>query len=358
MSTLLSNQFTILWADESTYGTDAVENDILTDDSVDIVHQDVRSLEITKEGSQVGGQRARGSHSGNKHAFIKGRCSVSGEIPLTPYIDASTQVPYNDAILQAMNLIPDLGTSSESTYSPETVNSSSATIYKYYREAENTDWRLDVVTGVRLTGTFNFEVGSEPYISFEGGGNYATLTDPAAFIDSDGAIALLKDGSTAVTARATGTELVADQAPLTCVAMTIDIGGTSYTVQSLELDLGWDVTQKEAVTGNEQTVKHVLTRGNGNDARIQGSYTLSDYTAAVLNEHLDRYEDDSEVTLSIVMDNGTDQVTLSADKMQLGIPGMSDNGGTFNLDVPFFLNGDWSTSVGGDNDFSILYDAV
>jgi len=37
---------------------------------------------------------------------------------------------------------------------------------------------------------------------------------------------------------------------------------------------------------------------------------------------------------------------------------MGDNGGTFNLDVPFFLNGDWSTSVGGDNDFSLLYDAV
>jgi hypothetical protein len=257
-----------------------------------------------------------------------------------------------------MNLQPDLGTSDEATYEPVTENQDSATIYKYYREAENSDYRLDVVTGVRLTGTFNFEVGSEPYISFEGGGNYTTLTDPAAFIASDGTISLLKDGSTSVTARNAGTEEVADQAPLTCVAMTISIGGTDYTVQSLELDLGWDVSQKEAVTGDEQTVKHILTRGNANDARIQGSYTLSDYTAAVLNEHLDRYEDDSEVTLSIVMDNGTDQVTLSSDKMQLGIPGMSDNGGTMNLDVPFFLNGDWSTSVGGDNDFSILYDAV
>jgi hypothetical protein len=357
MSTLLTNQYTILWATESSYGSDAVES-ILTDEDADIIHQDVRSLEITKEGVQAGGQRARASHSGNKHAFIKGRCAVSGEIPLTPYISSSEQVPYNDAILQAMNLQPDLGTSDEATYEPVTENQDSATIYKYYREAENSDYRLDVVTGVRLTGTFNFEVGSEPYISFEGGGNYTTLTDPAAFIASDGTISLLKDGSTSVTARNAGTEEVADQAPLTCVAMTISIGGTDYTVQSLELDLGWDVSQKEAVTGDEQTVKHILTRGNANDARIQGSYTLSDYTAAVLNEHLDRYEDDSEVTLSIVMDNGTDQVTLSSDKMQLGIPGMSDNGGTMNLDVPFFLNGDWSTSVGGDNDFSILYDAV
>lgn len=351
---LSTNEFVTLWADESTYGTDAVEA-ILTDASADLVHQDVRSLEITPEGDPVGTTRARGSHSGTKHAYVKGRCAISGEIPLTPYIDASTQVPYNDAVLRAMNLQPDLGTASQSTYTPTTVNNDSLTVYKYLRNVESANWRLFAVTGARLSGVFNFEVGSEPYISFEGGGTYTRLTDEAAFIASDGSIALLKDGSTPVTARVGGTEKVADQAPLTCVAMTITIGGTSYSVQSLTLDLGWDVTQKEAVTGSEQTIKHVLTRGD--DARISGEFALSDYTAAALKQLLEDYEDNSEVSTTVVMDNGTDEVTITMPKMQFGTLGMSDDGGTLNVTMPYFLNGDWST-LAADNDFSILYDAV
>lgn len=354
MGLLLTNNRRTLWAAESAYDTDAVEADILTDGDADLVWQQVRSLDITPEGAQVGTNRLRGSHSGTKHAFIKGRCAISGEIPLTPYISGSAQVPYSDAILQACNLIPDLSTPSESTYSPKTVNSSSATIYQYHRSAEDANWRLQVVTGARFTPTFQFGVGEEPFIALDGGGTYTRITDEAAFVDSSGAAALLKDGSTPVTARAAGTELVADQAPLTCSEITITIGGTQYVCANLELALNWDVGQKEAITGAEQTVKHVLTRA---DTRIGGSFSLVDYTAAALTQLLEDYEDDSEVSATIVCDNGTDEVTFTMPKMQFGVPAGSDNGGTLNFDVPFFLNGNWS-SLAGDNDFTILFDAV
>lgn len=354
---LLSQNERILWASESTYDTDAVEA-ILTDGDTDIIYQQARNVEITTEGETVHVPRPRGSASGNKHGFIKGRCAVSMEVPLLPFVGTTEQVPHYDAVLKAAGFVPDLGTATESTYSPSTKQSDSMTLYKFYRSAETDNWRLQVVTGLRLTGTVTINTNGEAYLSLEGGGTYYSLSDPAEFFDpATGAIALLKDGLTAVTARVSGSEEIADQDPLVNINLTLTVDATERTMSALELDFAWTVTQVQATTGSATTVKHVLTRSN-EDSRMSGSFSLADYTDTEINSLIDDFEAASEIAGSLVLggvESGDDRITLTMPKMQIGIGSMSDSDGVYSFDWPFMLNGDWS-DLAGDNELTIKYD--
>lgn len=351
---LLSENKRYLWASETTYGVDAVQA-ILQDATKDIIYQQVRNLDIVPEGAVVHVPRVRGSSGGNRSGFIQGKCNVSGEIPLTPFIGAASPVPYSAPILKAMNLKETI-VGETSTYTPSTAQQASVTIYEFTRAAETNKWRLMVVTGVRLSGNLTFSPRSEPIINIEGGGHYYRLSDAAAFFDSDGKIVLQKDGTTAVPARDGGSEFIADQDPLMCQGLGVQAESANLTVSEMTLTLNTTVTEIESISGDSTISKFVVTRSN-QDSRIGVGFNLSDYTEAVMDFFLDEYETAGEFELTAALDSGSGKVSLAMGKVQIGIPAGSANNNVMQFEIPGFLNEDVSTGLLGDNDFELKFEA-
>ncbi len=362
MSQILSGRRRCVVASESSEGTDAVAA-LLTTNTADIVYQEVTDPMIAPGRIVVPLSRTRGSHSGAAHDTVPNVAAFTGTFPLTGRegSGAGEEEPTYAAILAAMNLKKTVVSSTSATYNPATVAQSALSAYVWHRNADDANYRLHTTRGVRGTGTFNFTNNTEANLSFEGQGLYDDeLSDPAAFFGSDGAVALLKDGSTAVTARSTGTESYANNASrLICRNMTITVNGNSWGVTETTLALNWTVDLIDVATGTAGVSQVLLVRGD--DARISGSFNLKDGSTA-LTDMLTQYKSAGEVALSIVLtagdgSSGSARLTLTAPKLQIGIPSGSADGGVLVHAVPFFLNGDWS-DLAGDNDFSLVYDAV
>lgn len=361
MSELSSRYARVIAASESTYGTDAV-NVILTTAAADIVYQDLRNFEINPVRSLVEINRVRGSHSGVPHKTIADHCTVTCEIPLSAWITgaAGEEAPYYSPFLKAMNLKETVVSATSATYNPATVNQSAVTVYGYEINLEDNNSRLTYATGVRGNGTLQFAVNEEAYISFEGMGIYGgEISDPALFFNATtGAAALLKDGSTSVTARTTGTESYANKTPIVCTGMTFTFGGTDYDVKSVEMGLNWTASPKSIINASSNVSKVLLTRGEG--SRIGGSFELLD--GDQIGDMISSMSADTEASLVIRLiegdgSTGSGRITITLPKVQLGPPTKGDDSGMRTYSVPWYANGTW-TSLPADNDFSMVYDEV
>jgi hypothetical protein len=254
-----------------------------------------------------------------------------------------------------MNLAESLNVPSggDVTYRPATVQQSSMTMYLYHYNLEAATQRLQIATGVRGSGTFELAVDAEAFINFEGVGQYEELTTSAAFINATtGAAALLKNGSTSVTARTSGTEIYSDLEPVLCTGIVLTIDSVAFPVSSLSLDLAWSVDEVRTVTGATTMDKVLLTRAN-EGARMNGSMTLLD-GATAFQKALDLYRDGSQVALSASLSNSTDTIALTAGNLQIGGVEASAQGGFLGWNLPFFLAGDWS-GLSGHHEFSLEY---
>jgi hypothetical protein len=207
--------------------------------------------------------------------------------------------------------------------------------------------------------TININVNEEPTVVFEGTGQYSDLSLPAEFIDEEtGQIALLKNGSTAVTARVGGSHLQADQLPMTCTNIDagIDDGNgfdAAILFQSLDLNLGFDVADLTPVQGETTRRRGVLTRGAGDTTT--GSAAVVDYDAAFLSEVIDGITTSKEYELAVGIANGQGSIDIEAPKMQLLRESEADNAGVIQYDIPYRLNGDWTDRATADNELTITY---
>lgn len=361
MSELSSRYARVIAASESTYGTDAV-NTILTTATADIVYQDLRNFEINPVRTPVEINRVRGSHSGVAHKTIADHCTVTCEIPLSAWVSGSAgeEAPYYSPFLKAMNLKETVVSATSATYNPATVNQSAITVYGYEINLEDNNSRLTYATGVRGNGTLQFAVNEEAYVSFEGMGIYGgEISAPAAFFNATtGAAALLKDGSTSVTARTTGTEAYANKTPIVCTGMTFSFGGTDYDVKSVEMGLNWTASPKSIINAASNVTKVLLTRGEG--SRIGGSFELLD--GSQISDMISSMSADTEAQLIIRLvegdgSSGSGRITITLPKVQLGPPTKGDDSGMRTYSVPWFANGTW-TSLPADNDFTMVFDEV
>jgi hypothetical protein len=364
MADISANYKRILAYSEGTYGTDAVEP-ILTTATADIVWQDVRqNFTIAPVRTVVEIDRARGSQSGVPHKTIADRAAITGDIPLSGWIsgDAGEEMPYYAWALKACGMSETIVSATSATYRPSTAQQAGASIYLYTRNLDDNNWRLQYTTGVRGSANFQFALNQEAFFSFNGTGRYTEeISDAAAFIGaSTGAAALLKNGSTAVTARSGGgTEAYANKSPIMCTNMTITVGGNTYCVSALNLDLNWTQDVKQCM-GAAANVRNVyLTRAAAQ--RIAGSFDLLD-GATAHDQVVDSFVSGAELAFSIVLTEGTGatgaaRITISGSKLQIGAYSRGAEGGIQNLTVPFFLNGGWG-DLTQDDDFSIVYDEV
>lgn len=352
MGVLNYNDYVVIVASEPSIATpsNAVDT-LLADETADVVYLDVSDCQITLEGVEVGSNMRRGTNDGVRHAFIRGQASISMTFPLRAFAGAGLP-PYYDPILQAGGMEPEVD-ADDVIYRKRTKQLPAMTIHKYWRDAESDNWRLQVATGVRGSLTFNIEQGAEPTVSFEGTGQYFAMSEAAAYIDnSTGEIALLSNGSTAVTARTTGAFLYADQDPMTCTNMFVQIGGTDFGVSGFDLALNTEVT--DLMTVNGSTIRSRGLLGRGEEARAGGSFALVDYDDTTQQQVIDSTASAQEWTFTFRIANGDGEIEFSAPKAQKGQYGMTANGNFLQYDVPYFLNGDFS-DLAGDNELTLTY---
>lgn len=363
MTDVSSQRKRLLIASESTYNTDAIAT-ILTTNTADIIYQDCTEPKIDPDRDIVHLARARGSHSGTKHTTLPKKSGFSAKFPMTGWISgaAGEEMPYYAAILKAAGFDETISSGASATYKPATKQQEGMSAYLLHRHVDDANWRLDYATGIRHNLTFEFENQKEAMISVEGDGTYGQeLSDGAAYVNSSGEIALLKDGSTAVTARSTGEEKYANSADVMMVrGMTFQVNSNTWDVSKVTLGTNWTITIKEVATATGSVQKVYLTRGD-DDQRMGGSATLVDGGTA-LNDMLDQYEAGGELSLNLVLtagdgSSGSSRITITASKLQIGKPSRGDVNGLLSHDIPFMLNGDWS-NLAADNDVTIVYDQV
>lgn len=355
MSELSANRFVILAAVEATYGTDAVAT-VGTTATADIIHHDVRDLMIMPGREIFAPTRRRASAAGVAHVSFAQDCEVTCEIPMTGKAasGAGNEEPYYAPLLKAAGFTVAVVSDTSATYTLETSGQDSATIYRFQRNLEDANYRLQVATGVRWSATINAAVNEEASMSLEGRGLYTAesqLTDPAAFFNSDGEWSLLKDGSTSVTARTTGAEVGVNKTALGCKGITLTYNSVAMPVASIEINCNWTVDTVNTMQGSSTAKKQLLTMGDA--ARIEGSFDLQDGDAA-LEALIDAFEADTEAAISLVLTDGTDTITISMPKVQIGQYSEGSNGNVRTYTWPFFANGNWA-SLAGDNAISIAY---
>ena len=338
MSMISANYTRLIAASEGTYGTDAV-NVVLTTNTADIIYQEVADPAVTPEITVVEINRSRGGAAGNAHGVIKNKCTVSARIPLLGR-GSGEDYPYYAPFLKAMNLAESLDTG-DGVYVPATVQQAGMTVYLYHYNLEDSKQRLQIATGVRGSASLELALDAEAAFTFEGVGQYAELTDPYNFFNTTTGVAqLLKDGTTPVTARTSGTEFYSALEPVLCTNITLTVDSVAFPIASMSLDLAWAVDEVRTVTGATVLQKVLLTRAN-EGARMSGTMLLVD-GATAFDKALDLYRDGSEVSLVATLSNSTETITITAGNLQLGNIEASAQGGFLGWNLPFFLNGDWS----------------
>ena len=352
MSELSSRHGRFLCVSESTYGDDAVDA-ALSDGTIDLIYQDIRSGSLDPTRVQVDSPRIRSTHSGTRHKTIGDHVPVTLEFPLQPLVAASAgdEAPYCSPIYKAANLEETIVSATSSAYNPSTKQQAGMTVYHYEEELESARQRLTYTTGVRGTLSFDFQLDQEAMCTFTGTGLYqGPISNDFEYFNSAGGVAKKKTGINSVTARSTGEEKYADQSPYICENMTITIDGTSYALSGINVDLNWSTIQKRQINSQNVTSKVLCVRDEGN--RIGGSMSLVDGTQGIEGLISSMAVDDSEATLIITISNGSRTTTFNFPQIQLGQPTKGDNGGLRTYDIPWFANGDFS-DLAGDNDFTM-----
>lgn len=350
MSGMLFNRKRVIVQSETTEGTDQIAL-TLADATADIVYQQMRSSKVDPQQVVFPVTRETATNGGSPHVVFGDRANVSLEFPLTGKraSGAGNEEPYYEAILKAAGFAVAIVSDTSSTYTLATPQQASLTIYQYRRASDSANWRLWIATGVRGTMTFNYEVNTEAYATFEGFGQYeGMVTDEYAFFDADNEIAYEKDGTTAITPRTSGTETQANKSAIGCKNMTITLGGTTYYINKLSHALMRSVDAKEDTTGSSTVQAARLSMANG--ARQEGSFNTADL--GTMNAIRDAISAGTVATLSITLTDGTN-TSVTTFKVQLGLWSEEQKGNHLQHSVPFFVVADRS-GLDGEGEMTLV----
>ena len=353
MSLQLFDKGVFAVASEATYNTDGIDSILQADEDLTFLSVNA-TPSIDAVDAMVESSQFRAAHDGIAHSMIRDHNTLSVAFPLagpTAVGVSGGEAPAYAPILKACNLKEEIVDATSAIYTLNTANIDSLTAYMWIRNAENNNHRLNSITGARGSATFNWAIKEEATCSAEFlGASSNDWSDSLAYFDSDSQPLLDASGS-ALTYLGTASK---DAAPIMkCVAMVVTFGGTTYPISSGSLDLGWStVSARESVTAAQAVTKLINTRGSG--ARPQGSFSLADGGAAY-DDILSKWRAATEAAFVVTLDDGTQKITFTMPKVQLGVPARSDAGGLAQFDLDFYLNGDYAGSAGGNNSLTIAY---
>jgi hypothetical protein len=344
---------------ESTYGTDAI--DLANNLAVARTYMDFRSVNIAPKQTAVQTQRVRGSGSAEAYSLVKDGQTITIEGALTGAIAVgTTEYPHFADLLNAAGLSETLVPNTSATYAPSTTQQSSMTVYHWMRSVESYKWRMQYCTGVRGNMTFNFPLRSEATYTFTGeADNYpdtsdtanfnAGISDELAFFDTSGLIDLDKTGSAIVY---TGSEAYADDPKMIVDNITITVDSQAFQCSSATFNLNRTVKLVEAITGTPTTAKVLSLYENPETV----DFVLEE-SAAGFEKVLALMMSGSEVSATIVLSRGSgnDKITFTFPKLQVVTPTAQDSGGIKAWSVNCQCNGDYGSSILGDNSFTIVW---
>lgn len=352
MVDLLSEKGVVIGATENTYGTDAVGADLAANNNV--VYLAVNEgVQLQRVDDLFEPARLRAAHDGVAHTMIANNNTFQATGPLKAWRGGTSgnETPFYDWLLKACGFSEEVTDGPSAVYTLVTGGHDSASIYHYMRD-DNDTWRLNYLTGGRGNMSFNFEVGSEAtWTANVVGASSNDYGDNLAFFDSDGDPALDAGGSSLTY---TGSASRDDADRNICRNITATVGGTTYGIANLTLDLAWTVTPKRVMTAAQSTSKVILTRSAG--SRPNGTLLLMDGDTQY-DDLKTKWKNGTELELVISLDDGTNDTTFNAPKMQFGPPTPQDVNGIIGWQVPFYLNGDWATNPIDGNSLTLTYQA-
>lgn len=311
---------------ETTYGTDAI------DPGPPSAYQAFRTVTINPIRNQIEAPRATWSASGEKSCGLNSHNDVSWEMPFTGKLGAAGTAAAWDALLQASGFKKTVTPATSVSYKPNTVNditdTPSATLWQYLRQLEEAGAYLLKARGYRGNASIRLTVGEEAVISGTGLALYtgwptATVANPTAPSSYEGASCMVVQ------------------------RLVLTAGVVDYPLESMEINTNWTLSEvRTGELGGGTLSKVLLTRPSAG-GRMGGSIRLVDGKTA-LQDLVTKWQAGTLVSVSAVLTNGTDTITLAAPNFQFGQPAPSAEG-VMKFDVPFYLN----RGTTGDDELTI-----
>lgn len=317
---------------ESTYGEDSFSGSTPAEWMAFTEFTPSNTVEIVPD------EGVRATHSGRPHDTYEGAGSVSVQIDLSGIVDpdGTPSLPVG-ALLKASNWSETITSSPVGFSYNLTTGCNQATVpsctFAYYAlEQCGTRARKMLFTGARGNTTLTLAMGQPAHLSGDYVGKFASF--PAANVD-----------------RPTAPSSYAGEGNrFIVVGMTVQFGGASYAVESVEISTGWQVNEdRDATTADTTLAKVFLTRNPGD--RVSGSLTLKGRSAA-LSQLLPAAESGATMEFEAMLENSNgDRLTVAAPAVQFG--SYSENrDGNINFDVPLFFNG----TDEGENEVILTFD--
>lgn len=276
----------------------------------------------------------RAVHSGYADQRYGSSSSISWTLPLTGKSGAAGTAPHWAPLLMAGNFKETVNAAVSVEYSLITgMNMSdvpSVTYAHYMLEQDRVNARKMLFLGCRGNRTFSFEMGQIAKISG---------TDTGKFVEFP---------SATIAKPANPSAYAGNKKGLLVVGMTLQLGATSYAVESCSFETNWDVNEDRDGTTAGTTLNHVfLSRSRGN--RVGGSMTLKGRSNALSNI-LPAVLSGATFALTVELTDGVDTFKVDAPSLQFGNYSLNKQG-HLAFDVPFFLNG---TSA-GENEVKLTF---
>ena len=351
--TILSSAYNAyIVALESTYNTDAVNAQLIA--NTDVTYLGINNGgDITPVGTPFTPDRARASQDGVASTFVRSHSEVNLPIEMTGGQGTANTPSYGN-VLRAAGFIETIGASS-TEYVLGTPSADSISIYKYYRNLTDTNWRLKRATGVLLNMSLSGNAGEAPVLTFAGmGASYLDLSTPGAYFGTNGYPALNGSGG-AITY--TGDATADNGERLMCVGATITFGATNIPSSTTTLDIAMAVSAINTQQGNPLASRIIRTRTGVSNANgslgVESSDSMAGYTvlaAAVLANTVG--------TLTMIYAGPTRKVTVVSNVQFTNRLVERDTGGAMAFDAPFNVVGNFAAHPFGDNSVKMTYSLV
>lgn len=315
---------------ETTYGVDAISPGPVTE------WEAFRDISIIPTINTIESPRATYSASGEKHCQLPSHNAVTWEMPFGGKIGAAGTAPAYDALLLASGFKKTVVASTSVTYTPVTVqdmtNSPSASIWMYRMMLDQNAAYLYKARGYRGNVTITLNYGEEAVIAGDGLALYdamptSTVSKPSAPTDYVGS----------------GCMVVS--------SLVLTVGGTNYPVDALEIQTNWTQTRRDTGDGAGAMLAEVYLTRPTSGGRMIGSLNLVDGLTA-LQDAVGKWQSGAQATLSAVLTNGSNTITINAPSIQFGQPAEGAEG-ILSYNIPIYFNR--GTGTVGDNEISIIY---
>ena len=347
-------QGVVLVAAEGTYGTDAIHGQLGGSNAYTYLL--VEECEITPVDELLPDDPIRQSFSGMPHSLMRKHCAVrmSGLLRgATNPGNAGGESPVTKPIFLSGGYASTVSSGVSDTWAPVTTQPGSFTLYRYLRNAEDGNYRMQYTTGVRGNWTITWAPGDYVRWEYEGLGltwpsssdtaAFKFWSDDLAFFNSAGKIILDKAGSAVVAT--SGTVQYDPGRPFKCESVTVTIDGATYPLSRLTLSPNRSAQANEDInsSGNIQSVYTMPTDRPGGGLQVAG-------TAAAYESFLAAWRDATEVDFSAAIDNGADVLTVATpgDNIQLYAPSRTDVSGKSEWGAEYRINGAWADAAGDD----------